>query len=455
MIGYILIAVAALVLVVLLVKPKLGAVLVWPILLVYPHLYMEQLEILPWNAGVDDLFIAVLFLIVVFQRNLLGGSPVRFGYSMIAAVTMLVVITIANLSGWALEPTLPAVVTIKPMLKAIIFALFTYVMVNTIDDEHDIRRAALVHVTFLAVAAFTVVLHKMFPAQMVIFTLDIVEQQLKWYGKAPRAVGSLTNFNTGCAMLGMTVLVALNLLRLPSSTRRKVFLIGCIVMLLVGMVLTESRSGALALGVALLAMGVLSRYRLYALALVCTVGGAVAFKPDLFLDYWDRIAQIYNPAAGGQWGENAAGRFDIWRAYVSEPQSQVYLFGQGRTVAIIRNGSNAHSGYLTAVYVLGFGGVVWALAFFGSLAFRAWHLMRLRVEPYATIGAGVLWALLALAAASLTVDMLLQTTVRYVYLFYAVLIERSLAVARQTQPANTLLRPSYPLQLALGATAGA
>ena len=69
MVGLTLLLLALLTMAVVALQPKIGAILVWPIVYLYPHLYMHRLDLLPWNIGVDDLFICFLSLAVLVRRN--------------------------------------------------------------------------------------------------------------------------------------------------------------------------------------------------------------------------------------------------------------------------------------------------------------------------------------------------------------------------------------------------
>jgi len=82
MIGLILIAAAVLVFAVLLLQPKIGTVLVWPIVFAYPHLFVERQQLTPWNVGMDDVFICIFFVAVVVRRGFFGKTELRFGLAM-------------------------------------------------------------------------------------------------------------------------------------------------------------------------------------------------------------------------------------------------------------------------------------------------------------------------------------------------------------------------------------
>jgi len=290
MIGYALIVVAILLLVAILVEPKIGAVLVWPIVFLYPHLYMQRLNLLPWNMGIDDLFICVFFLIVVVRSNILGRTRLRFGLAGIGVTTYFIIWTVANLSGWSMMPELLPVQIVKEILKCVIFVLFTYCLVHTIDTVRDLRRVVYVFVIVLTLAGMTAILHQLMPQYFIIFTSEKLEAQWWYGGVVTRAMGSLVNHNIGSVLLGMVFLFVTCMLRSQPVGIKKL----------------------------------------------------VLFR-------------------------------------------------------------------------------------------RSWWMVRNAGEPYRTIASGVLWGLLAWGIGGLTLDTLYDPNSRYVYFFFAVLVERGFALARETQ----------------------
>lgn len=433
-------AFAVLALVALLISPKLGAILVWPIILVYPHLYMGQLNLLPWNIGVDDLFICVFFLVVVVQRNLFGHTELRLGLTVLGAAAYLLVWTVAQFSGWVIMPELLPVDILKPILKDVIFVLFAYALVHTIDTERDLKRIAYAFVLFMTLAAIIVILHKLLPSQFAIFTAERFERLRRAQGEVQRAVGPFLSPNTGAALLGMAVIFALQA-RSQVGIWGRMSLLVVIPTLLIAMVLTGSRSGGLALAATLVVMAVVSRSRFYAAGLLGLCLLAVVVRPSVVVEYWERLRMVYNPEAGGMMGGAGASRVWAWKQYWSTATPQIWLFGQGMLVPTQRIGLNAHSTYVAALFYHGVGGAVWFLVFFGIIVRRAIWLSRLRMEPYRSLASAVLWGLLVWAIAGLAADLLTSLTPHYVYLFYAVLIERSYKLANATTT-MTILQPA-------------
>lgn len=436
---------------VVLINPKIGAILLWPIIFVYPHLYMERLGLLPWNIGVDDLFICLMFMVVLVRRNLFGGVHLRLGFTMIGALTYYLIWVMAQFSGWYITPELQPVDVLKPILKGIIFVLYAFVLIHTIDDERDLRRMAWTFTIFMTIAACTVILHRLFPGQFAIFSAERFERLRASAGQVERGVGSLMSPNTGAALLGMAVLFAIHVRHLVGSMGRAA-LFACIPVLLLGMVYTGSRTGGIALGAAVALMAVVSRSRFYAWGMCGVILLGIFMRPDMVFDYWDRLRLAYNPNAGAL-GEAGASRVWAWQQYILTATPQVWLFGQGETSPVLRIGLNAHNTYIAALFYHGIFGLVWLVAFFGVVAHRAFRLTRAAVEPYAGIASAVLWALLVWAFAGITLDLLITFAPHFVYLFFAALIERTYALARNRGvlsvaivPHSTrmVLRPDYP-----------
>jgi len=335
MIGYALIVVAILLLVAILVEPKIGAVLVWPIVFLYPHLYMQRLNLLPWNMGIDDLFICVFFLIVVVRSNILGRTRLRFGLAGIGVTTYFIIWTVANLSGWSMMPELLPVQIVKEILKCVIFVLFTYCLVHTIDTVRDLRRVVYVFVIVLTLAGMTAILHQLMPQYFIIFTSEKLEAQWWYGGVVTRAMGSLVNHNIGSVLLGMVFLFVTCMLRSQPVGIKKLVLFACLPVLFIAVVMMESRAGALSLIAALLTMAFVGRHKRHAWLLVIAACPLIFWQRELFLGLWERIRDTIT---GGEWSAGAAGRIQAWIDYYETATAQVWILGQGFNVGVFRVG---------------------------------------------------------------------------------------------------------------------
>ncbi len=443
MLGFLLILSSVALFAAVCLNPKIGSVLIFPVVFLYPHLYMQQTGVLPWNIGIDDLFICLFFLIVLVRRNLLGGTPIRWGVALAGALAYLAVWTTANLSGWGLMPELEPIDVFKPILKYVVFVLYVYALIHTLDTGRDLRRIALAFSVFLTMAGIIVILHKWFPDPMRIFTSAESEQFRAWHGQVIRAVGPFLDPNNGGIVLSMAAVFTLVLAASPVAGWWKPVLLLCLPVLLVGVAMTESRTGALALTSTIALMCVIGRQRRYAVAVGLVVIAGAGIAPAIFMGIGERLAGIYNPEGGGQLAPSAQGRLWIWSELYRTASAQVWLFGQGRTVAALRLGLDAHSAYVGALFIHGIGGVVWATVFFGTLLRRIGGVSRTGTEPYRTIVSAAGWSFLVWAIAGLALDVIVIQACQYVYLFYAVLIQRAFALAHWSAAAEPMIDSNY------------
>ena len=441
MIGIILIALVFVVMAAILVNPKIGSLLVWPILFLYPHLYLSRLALLPWNIGIDDLFICAFFVIVVIRCNFFDRIPLRIGVAGIGVTAYAVILAVANLNGWSMVTGVEPVEIVKDILKGAVVVMFTYCMLHTIDTERDLRRVVSAFVLTLTCAGITLILHKLYPQYFAIFSYGKAEVLSRYSGVTERPSGSLANPNVGSVLLGMTVFACICRARLEAVGYKKIIFLSCIPILLVAMVLAKSRSGLLSLGTVLLIMSLLGRHKRYGWLLLSGMAVMVVFKPGLFLDYWERIEEIYNPGVN-QVGSGITSRIEGWAEYWRTATPQVWLFGQGFKVGVQRVGLHAHNTVISALFVHGIGGLVWFVLFIGTIITHTWRLVRYAPEPYRTIASGVGWGILIWLIGGAGLDMISQVSSRYVYFFYAVLVERSYALARQATQAEPGAYPS-------------
>ncbi len=433
MIGFVLFVAAIVTLIAVVANPKLGAVLVWPIIYLYPHLYMSRLDLIPWNIGVDDAFICCFFVAVVIRRNLFAGVGIRLGVSVLGAFAYFVIWGVSNLSGWAMMPELLPNEVVKPILKGFIFFLFTYAMANCIDDERDLKRVAWAFVLTLVAASVTILLHQSFPEQMIIFTNEKIEKYQSWYGTAPRAVGSLMNPNTAGVILGMATVFATRLFKIAVSSTAKVALIAGVAIMLAGLVYTESRTGALALGIVLVSMTISGRSRAFPAMIILAAIFAVAFRPSFLQDFFSRFAQAIDTVGSVRLGASAQSRVDTWMLYVKTATAQSIVLGQGQIVPISLIGFHAHSSYISALFIHGIAGLCWFVGFFGVLVWRGNAAVRSKLEPFSTLGSAVVWSIAIFFVASFTLDLLVSFNTRFIFFFYAVLVERNYGLLRGQQ----------------------
>ena len=423
--------VTAVTLVLTAVRPKWGACLIWLILFTYPHNWWFNHPLLPLNMGVDDLFCIALFLIVVIRRNLLGGVPVRLGYAFWVITAFALVATVANLSG-ATDAPCDRLLYVKDILKLYVYWGLFYAVLHCIDDAADLRRQFTMFSLAAVAGGGLVVLHYFFPGRMQDWSnpsfLEIEEI-------TGRASGPFLNPNGAACVLACSLVLVVTALQIQGSRLVKGLLgLSCGVLLL-GVLVTKSRSGLLALAVTFGLMALLGRNRKVAWMVIAgalLVGATFAGVREAFRA---RIATVYDPTAQ-TWSQNVTGREETWQRYFQTATPQVYLLGQGQRGGIIRNGAETHSAYVSALTVYGVGGLMWAIASLIGFGVKA-RTGREHEDPLtATVRSGCLWALVAWALYAATSDAISSQYPRYLLFYMVVLVDRAGALAKETDLAH-------------------
>jgi hypothetical protein len=412
----------------ILAKPKWGSFLIWPILFTYPHRWWFDHQFLPLNIGVDDLFCIVLFLVVLIRRNLLGSVPIRFGYAFWTISSFVIVVIIANLAGYK-DIVSPFVRTdsIKDILKLGVYWCLFYAIIHCIDNERDFKMQLTMFSLAIVAGAVIVILQYFFPYRMEIFTSPKVQAALA--GEATRTTGAFLNANSAACMLSCSLMLIIATIRLQKNIIFKVFVYTFIFVLLIGILLTKSRSGLLSLGVVIFLMGILGRSKKVAWLILITAIFVSMTLPGFrgaFLRRIQRTSDIKQDPS-------VVGRAQTWSDYFSTATAKTYLLGQGVSRAREINGTESHSSYVSLITVYGIGGVIWALVAL-AIFFRKVLILRNFPDPLiSTVSAGCMWAIINWGIYSIMADALNTPHPRYLLFYLVVLIDRAYSIAGQQQ----------------------
>jgi len=387
---------------------------------------------LPLNIGFDDLFCIVLFVVVLVRRNMLEKVPVRFGYAfwVITAFTIIGIVSVWNGSTYA--PAYYRILYIKDIMKFGIYWCLFYSIIHSIDDAADMRKQLRYFTIALGVGALLVIMHYLHPRLMEPWTrVESLERTLEFRG---RAYGAFSNANGAACMLAASICMMVVMMQSREAFFSRSFVIGLILVCLVAMALTKSRSGLMALTGTLILMCFLSRARKVAWVVVLAgiiVAGAFT---QVRKEYLSRIGDIYTPAAG-TFGPNVSGRFITWRSYFETATPRIYALGQGQQAGSFRNPSESHSAYVSLITVYGVGGAVWALIALVCFFRRGFYLVRSCGPPANLIGLALMWSLVAWGIYATAADAISSQYLRYLLFYLVVLISRAHNIARDEEAA--------------------
>lgn len=417
--------------VIIFVWPKLGSMMIWPILFMYPHNWWFYRGFLPLNIGADDLFCVLLFLVVVARRNLWRGVPVRAGYAFWVITVFTLVSIVATLAG-SFETSAGDVraEAIKAMLKPLVFWALFYGILHCVDNTRDLKIQFTLFAVSAACGAALVILQNFFPQELNIFVLPRAYVEVGGFTRESRGAGAFLNPNAAACVLGSSVLMSITALRLQRGALLKAFLYAVIVVLLVGVMYTRSRSGLIALGICILLMAFIGRGK--AVALIVILGAivvAVVFPAAREL-YSERFARAY-AVETGMLGHNVVGRLEMWRVYLTESSASDYLFGQGTTAAVAKYGMESHNAYISLLTVYGVAGAIWAAFALTGFVRRVRSSLRSPDAVVRTVAAGSQWGLLFWGIYAFAADAISAPYSRFLLFYVVVLADRAYAFARQ------------------------
>lgn len=406
---------------VMIIRPRIGTFIIWPILFTYPHSWWKYHGFLPLNIGYDDLFCVTLFVLTFVRRNLLDGIPIRFGYAFWAITGFSLILTIANLSGSTEPDAYVFHIYLKEVLKGLVFWCLFYSILHNINDARDLK----IQVTMFAVASMLggliVIGQYYFPYQFLAWSNpDLIER----YGvsSGERATGAFLNSNGAAFVIGCSLVMVATAVKLQKAFWAKVLVYSEMAVLLIAIMLTRSRSGLLAVGTAFGLMALWGNSKRVAWTMI--LGGfCIAMLAGTIREqYWERFRAVQT--ATGGWSRNIEGRFATWQSYLKTATTKVYLLGQGQAQGIRRNGMESHNMYISLLTVYGIGGAIWGLVVW--LLFM-WYALGARNDPDPMVSAvamGCIFSMAALMVYGLTADAITSNYSRYLLFYLVVLIDR-------------------------------
>jgi hypothetical protein len=405
-------------------QPKLGAILVWPILLAYPHHYWEQLGLMPMNIGFDDLFICVFFLMVFIRRNMIDGLPVRLGYVFWCSAFLLLFILTSHINGY-FKMGASFREFAKTILKGVIDVLLVYSLVNTIDNVKDLGRTAFAFCFFVGISGILIILQQYFPAPMSIFTQT--PETTMALAELVRPTGAFVNANSGALVMDTAYLIIVCTLGLKSRFFTKSMRFAALCILLLAIFFTRSRSGFMCLVIPLMLMAVLGKNKRYAWAVIVLAIVGIAVSPAIISRLFERFQ------AGGGIIEgikvHSADSLEAWRHVTWDR----LLFGQPPSVDMYLWNLAPHGFYLGTPLRYGFGGVLVVVILF-TVMLRKSRAMKVSLEStIRSLGSAVRWGVLAYLLYGLVGTPFGNIHVRYTLFLLAVLADRGFAIMNQDE----------------------
>lgn len=386
------------------VAPKSLVLLIWPFLLCYPH--SLTFGLLPMNIGMDDIYIILVFLVVIF----------RFGFSKLkwpvkAVLAFYFVFLMSNLTGFLTIPSEEMSQTVlKRSLKNIIFILFTWNMSTTLQTEKDLQLHMIVFLLSVAAASLIAIADYFGIGAAKLFYI-VAEGRLY-----TRARGPFTAPDSVGANIMLPIFVTISLASLRGRSLLRSLAICLCVIYLGAMLLAASRSGWLGLIVGAMAMSVIARRKHVAFLVIgLAVGGFVLF----FGAYWSGIIEKAMAITFTETGFSSHYRFEAWAKLIRNPYPAMLFFGRGMEATSRILDVTPHSLYFDITYLLGLGGtILFACLFFRYLRICGW-LRKYDPDPLFQMYAQGFWlGFIAVLGFGIAADPFWEVLSRYSLFFW-------------------------------------
>lgn len=410
-------------------KPKRGAIFLWPMLFMYPHYLMWQKSLLPLNIGIDDLFICVFFIVVFFRKNILGQEPIRFGYSCWTAFFFLIILIVININGYYIAGAIGAEGFVKRALKGFITLMLTYSIVNSIDDVYDLREIIFAYCFFACFGAVLVILQNYFPVPMRIFSSPFEIERTWLVGVESRPSGAFLNANNAAVVMGVTIILTIATMPVRSyyyttSVRYLIVLITFLAILI-----TRSRSGFISSITPLFFMSIFGKGKKYiwpfiiaGILLMLVLGG---IRTALFERFGSQGAATPGVAEPLRLRYEAV--LSVWETVTFRR----LLWGQEELADVMLGRLAPHTDYLGTPLRYGIFGTFWTIYFFYGLYKRA-KIMKWSADPQLkTIAEGILWCMISFALYAIVGGLFNNYYIRYTLFLLAAIVQRGSDFAQE------------------------
>jgi O-antigen ligase len=329
------------------------------------------------HAGIDDLFIILLFLSTV-PRVLGRGFPKGPTFKLAGAAVLLNTIAcLSNLLVFGPGPGQMGDFIIRQIIKQFLQFACIFCMLESLDTVEECWR--LVRWTVYAVvgAGVVIMLSSGFTAVREFFA---VAKELQNGPVDPgRFSGSLFSANSAAQILVYGMCLGIILVERARRGRKLLWLIAPL-LLLISAAFTESRSGLFSMSLIPAVLLLMQGMRRWAIAYILGILCVPLIVPQFADMLIERVNHIFiTVGAESQMSSEAASRIGIWQSFLHSMTPFTLIFGQDAQHAMLRAAARIgsklmepHSGYLNLLCYWGIPGVLWG----GMLVATQLRLMR-------------------------------------------------------------------------------
>ena len=383
--------------------PKLLALTLWPVIMLYPHALTYGM--LPLNMGFDDLYISAVCILVSPRL----GRP-SVSYPMKAALVFFCILFVANLIGLATVPEEISRSIIKELLKSLGLMMFTWTVLISITEKRDISLHIVSFiVSMMAASAIAGADYFGLPFAKLFYIPQEGELHFRATGPflSPAGLGIATMMPIFISLAGTTI---------KGLNFTKIFFAFGAAIIFAALFLSGSRSGWLGFFVGISVMFIMTRQRsLLVISSLMVILIAIEF---LGIQTIQEVIQVNVARTETGVGGLSAGRFQLWKSYLEHPYLAMLLCGRGMIATRAIGFNLPHSGYLDAVFILGLGGTAFFIvSLYRVLRLSKWMAINDSDPLQSVFSQGIFVGVVAWLGVALPADPILNTFWRYTFFF--------------------------------------
>ncbi len=416
-------------------RPRLGAVLLWLFPWVYPNTLLYNT--LPFNIRFDDLWVMYMFVVCF----LLYRQGTVLGKVFWLSVFWWVALFIGNLVGVIITGGEILIPIFKSATKSMYVPFTTYVLSCLVNDEKQtgdhLRGLSLAGVIAGVLGIAMIYL----PGPLSVFLIpqywqgynaeEMVEFSAELVRRTQGAVGTMT-----LATITMCLSVATLMMVIHQIGRKlRVFLSIMCLLLLVSLAYTNTR-GAIAGFIAAMLWGIIFTKKRGTLILLAFLGAIMlAWQGEIVQRIMIRITGRPGGPTTPIW-EGMETRLRVWNTFVEHFNPVYVMFGMGMITSQYLTKATAHNAYIGAfVYggLLGVVSLVIVIAYAISLAKR---LRAIGVDPFSQALAATLTAMVvAMMVNGMVLENFQQYTGMQIYFAMMLFVENRIRQVQSEQEA--------------------
>ncbi|MBN2138254.1 MAG: O-antigen ligase family protein [Sedimentisphaerales bacterium] len=398
MLAVLLLLIGGLLLAAIMIRPFLGVLMLWPVLLLYPHALTEGL--LPFNIGFDDIFVTFVFIVTV-GRRLLSGE-VRFGKWGMLVLGYWLLLVFSSFYGLMYENVYGGIgLIIRDLAKRSTIVMVAFIVLNGLDDIDQIPRVVRYFLIAAIGLSILAIVQSFYPQVIAPFYQmeDTTPGERLW-----RVTGTTRGPWEIGGVLGISLIMAMAFLTLARGLVSKTVSIACAALSAIAIVMSLSRSGWLFVVAGVSAILFFGKKPIRAVVMIAIVGLVFVFFPLLAEMVSERVEQTGTLSS---LGSSASWRIEIWKTMLSGLDLGTIGIGVGRLGSFARYGHSAHSYYVAIIAQTGLIGVLYFIILGFSLWRRTWDHIRTEEDPLLlTIWKGIFAINFGVLFYSLTVETL-------------------------------------------------